>query len=248
MSAPNTPNNKPWNRFKSILFPLILAFNLFCILYLIVGLKDYDAVKKDLSEKSALVQEVSALRFEIVTLKSERDSLELVRKEYSALQARSLEAKAIIAKAEAAGANIDSIRAEEAALNTRLTESRKAIGSLMDNRDKLAEADRAIDKKIARAAATTQELAALQTKLSSAQLELQKIEDSRAEYVRLVSERSSVKAEIAQIIGQKEATQKELETLSKNLGQVQGQVRNLNAQKAELESELAAQRTTAIKK
>jgi hypothetical protein len=63
-----------------------------------------------------------------------------------------------------------------------------------------------------------------------------------------VNERANIKAEFAQLSGMKEASQKELDTISKSLGLAQGQLRLLLNQKAELETELAALRGTIQKK
>ena len=56
----DTPSSQPpnfWAKFSALPFPLILAANLVVILLLVVELKDYDAKKKELVDKSALLQE-----------------------------------------------------------------------------------------------------------------------------------------------------------------------------------------------
>ncbi len=294
----------------AIPFPLILAANLAVMLYLAVDLKDYDAKKKELVDKSVLLQEAAALRAEIANLKSQKDELDAIRKEVASTQAKLAEAKATIAKADAANLSLEGLHAEEAALNARLTESRKAIAGLIESRAKFGEAEKAADQKIAKASAAAEELTLTQAKLGRALAELQKtqntidelnktkaqldvvkaelalkspelaairdesklrakakadgtaeiatlekkkfdlrlLEDVRSELLRLLGERTTLNADIALLAGQKDASLKELERLSKNLGTAQGQLRVLLAQKIELEAELSALRAATIKK
>jgi len=309
----DTPASHPpsfWAKFSAIPFPLILAANLVLILYLAVELKDYDAKKKELVDKSALLQEAAALRVEIASLKSEKDELDALRKEMAATQAKLTEARATIAKAEAANLRLDGLHAEEAALTARLTDGRKAIVGLIESRGKFVEAEKAADQRLTKAAAAAEELTLTQTKLTKvtsdllktqnsidelaktkAQLEAVKaelalktpelaavrddikeqakaksdaaaelaglakkkfdyrvLEEARAEHLRLSADRTSLNTEIATLTGQKEASQKELERLSKSLGAAQGQLRILLGQKADLEAELIALRAATIKK
>ena len=81
-SAATTPSI--WARLSTLTFPLILAANLILILYLAVELKDYDAKKKELVDKSALLQEAASLRAEIAGLQSQKGELDAVRKERTA--------------------------------------------------------------------------------------------------------------------------------------------------------------------
>jgi chromosome segregation ATPase len=66
--------------------------------------------------------------------------------------------------------------------------------------------------------------------------------------MKLLGDRTTLNAEIAQLAGQKDASLKELDRVSKNLGSAQGQLRILQTQKAELEAEVAALRAALIKK
>ncbi len=310
MDTPATPPPSLWAKLSSIPFPLILAANLIIILYLAVELKDYDAKKKELVNKSALLQEAAALRAEIAALDSQKSELEAVSKELTATQAKITEAKAVIAKAEAINQNLASLRGEETALNIRLEDLRKSITGLVESRAKFGETEKAAEARIARAAAAADELTSIQAKVTKAMADLQKtqnnidelaktkaqleavkaelalkspelaavrdelkeqakaknlnaaelanlerkkfdlrlLEEARAEHLRLSGERTALNTEIATLTGQKEAVQKESERLAKSLGAVQGQLRILLAQKAELETELAALRAATLKK
>jgi hypothetical protein len=310
MAPPEPQSTSLWSKTSNVAFPLILIANLAFILYLVIDLRDYDSMKKELVDKSALLQEAATLRIEISTLKSEKDALEAARKELLAIQSKLGEARTIISRADAATQDIADLKVEEAALNNRIADSRKAISGLLEARSKLGDAEKAADLRIARAAAAADELSQTQAKLAKATADLLKaqsntedlakaralldalnaeisikkpelaalrdelklqtkaradgatelttlskgkfdlklLEDARAEQLRLVSERASIKAEFAQLSGMKEASQKELDTISKSLGLAQGQLRLLLNQKAELETELAALRGTIQKK
>lgn len=247
MTQSTQPGEKKWSKLAPVMFPLILALNLLLLLFLVIELKDYDSTKKELLDKSALIQEVTAIRFEISTLKAEKESLEIARKELTLIQAKLTEARSLIAKAEILNSSLDTLRSEETAINLRLLESRKAITNLIESRSKMAEADKIADQKIARASALTEELNIIQSKLNKAASDLQTLEDARSERIKLISERTSIKSEIAQINGQKDSMQKELDQVSKNLGQAQAQLKNLVNKKAELESEISAQQLTIQK-
>ena len=309
----DTPASQPpsfWAKLSFIPFPLILAANLILILYLAVELKDYDAKKKELVDKSALLQEAASLRGEISILQSQKGELDAVRKELMVTQARITEAKEVIAKAEAINQSLAGLRTEEAALNVRLEDIRKSITGLVESRAKFGEAEKISEGRIAKAAAAAEELSLTQAKLTKAQSDLLKtqnsidelaktkaqleavkaelalkspelaavsdelkeqaksknlnaaelanlerkkfdlrlLEEARAEHLRLSGERTSLNTEIATLTGQKEASQKELEKLSKSLGTTQGQLRILLGQKADLEAELIALRAAILKK
>jgi chromosome segregation ATPase len=310
MDTPATQPPSFWAKLSFIPFPLILAANLILILYLAVELKDYDAKKKELVDKSALLQEAASLRGEISILQSQKGELDAVRKELMVTQARITEAKEVIAKAEAINQSLAGLRTEEAALNVRLEDIRKSITGLVESRAKFGEAERISEGRIAKAAAAAEELSLTQAKLTKAQSDLLKtqnsidelaktkaqleavkaelalkspelaavsdelkeqaksknlnaaelanlerkkfdlrlLEEARAEHLRLSGERTSLNTEIATLTGQKEASQKELEKLSKSLGTTQGQLRILLGQKADLEAELIALRAAILKK
>lgn len=310
MDTPATQPPSFWAKLSFIPFPLILAANLILILYLAVELKDYDAKKKELVDKSALLQEAASLRGEISILQSQKGELDAVRKELMVTQARITEAKEVIAKAEAINQSLAGLRTEEAALNVRLEDIRKSITGLVESRAKFGEAEKISEGRIAKAAAAAEELSLTQAKLTKAQSDLLKtqnsidelaktkaqleavkaelalkspelaavsdelkeqaksknlnaaelanlerkkfdlrlLEEARAEHLRLSGERTSLNTEIATLTGQKEATQKELEKLSKSLGTTQGQLRILLGQKADLEAELIALRAAILKK
>lgn len=247
MTQTTPQSENKWGKFSNMIFPFILALNLLFLLFLVIGLKDYDSTKKELLDRSALIQELTTIRFEISTLKAEKESLEIARKELSLIQSKLTEAKSVIGKAEILNSNVEALRSEEAAVNLRLLESRKAITSLIESRSKMVEADKIADQKIARAATLTEELNVIQSKLNRANSELQTLEEARSERIKLISERTSIRSEIAQITGQKESIQKELESVSRSLGQIQAQLRNLSNKKAELESEISAQQSTIPK-
>lgn len=310
MDTPATQPPSFWAKLSFIPFPLILAANLILILYLAVELKDYDAKKKELVDKSALLQEAASLRGEISILQSQKGELDAVRKELMVTQARITEAKEVIAKAEAINQSLAGLRTEEAALNVRLEDIRKSITGLVESRAKFGEAEKISEGRIAKAAAAAEELSLTQAKLTKAQSDLLKtqnsidelaktkaqleavkaelalkspelaalsdelkeqaksknlnaaelanlerkkfdlrlLEEARAEHLRLSGERTSLNTEIATLTGQKEASQKELEKLSKSLGTTQGQLRILLGQKADLEAELIALRAAILKK
>lgn len=310
MDTPATQPPSFWAKLSFIPFPLILAANLILILYLAVELKDYDAKKKELVDKSALLQEAASLRGEISILQSQKGELDAVRKELMVTQARITEAKEVIAKAEAINQSLAGLRTEEAALNVRLEDIRKSISGLVESRAKFGEAEKISEGRIAKAAAAAEELSLTQAKLTKAQSDLLKtqnsidelaktkaqleavkaelalkspelaavsdelkeqaksknlnaaelanlerkkfdlrlLEEARAEHLRLSGERTSLNTEIATLTGQKEASQKELEKLSKSLGTTQGQLRILLGQKADLEAELIALRAAILKK
>lgn len=310
MDSPDDRSTSFWNKLSCIPFPLILAANLILILYLAVELKDYDAKKKELVDKSALLQEAAALRADIAGLQSLKGELEAVRKELTTTQAKVAEAKEVIAKAEAINLSLAGLRTEETALNARLEDLRKTIAGLVESRAKFSETEKAAETRIAKAAAAGDELTNIQAKVSKALADLQKtqnnidelaktkaqleavkaelalkspelaalrdelkeqakaknasaaelanlerkkfdlrlLEEARAEHLRLSGERTALNTEIATLTGQKEATQKEADRLAKSLGTVQGQLRLLLGQKAELEAELAALRAATLKK
>lgn len=309
----DTPSSQPpsfWAKLSSIPFPLILAANLIVILYLAVELKDYDAKKKELVDKSALLQEAASLRADIAGLQSLKAELEAVRRELTATQAKVVESKEVISKAEAINLSLASLRTEEAALNTRLEDIRKSITGLLESRAKFGESEKAAEARIAKATAASDELRNIQTNLSKAlgdlqrtqnnidelaktkaqldavkaelslkgpelaalrdevkeqtkakntgaaelanlerkKFELRLLEEARAEHLRLSGERTTLNTEIATLTGHKESIQKESERLAKSLGAVQGQLRILLTQKADLEAELIALRAAIIKK
>lgn len=310
MDTPATQPPSFWAKLSFIPFPLILAANLILILYLAVELKDYDAKKKELVDKSALLQEAASLRAEISILQSQKGELDAVRKELTVTQTRITEAKEVIAKAEAINQSLAGLRTEEASLNVRLEDIRKSITGLVESRAKFGEAEKISETRIAKAAAAAEELSLTQAKLTKAQSDLLKtqnsidelaktkaqleavkaelalkdpelaavsdelkeqakakntgaaelanlerkkfdlrlLEEARAEHLRLSGERTALNTEIATLTGQKEATQKESERLAKSLGGVQGQLRILLGQKADLEAELIALRAATIKK
>jgi chromosome segregation ATPase len=310
MDTPATQPPSFWAKLSFIPFPLILAANLILILYLAVELKDYDAKKKELVDKSALLQEAASLRAEISMLQSQKGELDAVRKELTATQTRITEAKEVIAKAEAINQSLAGLRTEEASLNVRLEDIRKSITGLVESRAKFGEAEKISETRIAKAAAAAEELSLTQAKVTKAQSDLLKtqnsidelaktkaqleavkaelalkgpelaavsdelkeqakvkntgaaelanlerkkfdlrlLEEARAEHLRLSGERTALNTEIATLTGQKEATQKESERLAKSLGGVQGQLRILLGQKADLEAELIALRAATIKK
>ena len=310
MDTPATQPPSFWAKLSFIPFPLILAANLILILYLAVELKDYDAKKKELVDKSALLQEAASLRAEISILQSQKGELDAVRKELTVTQTRITEAKEVIAKAEAINQSLAGLRTEEASLNVRLEDIRKSITGLVESRAKFGEAEKISETRIAKAAAAAEELSLTQAKLTKAQSDLLKtqnsidelaktkaqleavkaelalkgpelaavsdelkeqakakntgatelanlerkkfdlrlLEEARAEHLRLSGERTAINTEIATLTGQKEATQKESERLSKSLGTAQGQLRILLGQKADLEAELIALRAATIKK
>ncbi len=310
MDTPATQPPSFWAKLSFIPFPLILAANLILILYLAVELKDYDAKKKELVDKSALLQEAASLRAEIASLQSQKGELDAVRKELLATQTRITEAKEVISKAEAINQSLAGLRTEETALNVRLEDLRKSIAGLIESRAKFSETEKAAETRIAKAAAAGDELTNIQAKVSKAMADLLKtqnsidelaktkaqleavkaelalkspelaalrdelkeqakakntgaaelanlerkkfdlrlLEEARAEHLRLSGERTALNTEIATLTGQKEATQKESDRLAKNLGAVQGQLRILAGQKADLEAELAALRAATLKK
>ncbi len=310
MDTPATQPPSFWAKLSFIPFPLILAANLILILYLAVELKDYDAKKKELVDKSALLQEAASLRAEIASLQSQKGELDAVRKELLATQTRITEAKEDISKAEAINQSLAGLRTEETALNVRLEDLRKSIAGLIESRAKFSETEKAAETRIAKAAAAGDELTNIQAKVSKAMADLLKtqnsidelaktkaqleavkaelalkspelaalrdelkeqakakntgaaelanlerkkfdlrlLEEARAEHLRLSGERTALNTEIATLTGQKEATQKESDRLAKNLGAVQGQLRILAGQKADLEAELAALRAATLKK
>jgi chromosome segregation ATPase len=310
MDTPATQPPSFWAKLSFIPFPLILAANLILILYLAVELKDYDAKKKELVDKSALLQEAASLRAEISILQSQKGELDAIRKELTVTQIRITEAKEVIAKAEAINQSLAGLRTEEASLNVRLEDIRKSITGLVESRAKFGEAEKISESRIAKAAAAAEELSLTQAKLTKAQSDLLKtqnsidelaktkaqleavkaelalkgpelaavsdelkeqakakntgaaelanlerkkfdlrlLEEARAEHLRLSGERTALNTEIATLTGQKEATQKESERLAKSLGGVQGQLRILLGQKADLEAELTALRAATIKK
>jgi chromosome segregation ATPase len=196
----DTPSSQPpsfWAKLSSIPFPLILAANLILILYLVVELKDYDAKKKELVDKSALLQEAASLRADIAGLQSLKGELEAVRKELTATQAKVVESKEVISKAEAINLSLASLRTEEAALNTRLEDIRKSITGLVESRAKFGESEKAAEARIAKAAAASDELTIVQAKLSKAMGDLQKTQNNIDELAKTKAQLDAVKAELS---------------------------------------------------
>ncbi len=196
----DTPSSQPpsfWAKLSSIPFPLILAANLILILYLVVELKDYDAKKKELVDKSALLQEAASLRADIAGLQSLKGELEAVRKELTATQAKVVESKEVISKAEAINLSLASLRTEEAALKTRLEDIRKSITGLVESRAKFGESEKAAEARIAKAAAASDELTIVQAKLSKAMGDLQKTQNNIDELAKTKAQLDAVKAELS---------------------------------------------------
>ncbi len=196
----DTPSSQPpgfWSKLSSIPFPLILAANLILILYLVVGLKDYDAKKKELVDKSALLQEAASLRADIAGLQSLKGELEAVRKELTATQAKVVESKEVISKAEAINLSLASLRTEEAALNTRMEDIRKSITGLVESRAKFGESEKAAEARIAKAAAASDELTIIQAKLSKAMGDFQKTQNNIEELAKTKAQLDAVKAELS---------------------------------------------------
>lgn len=219
---------------STIPFPLILAANLAVMLYLAVDLKDYDAKKKELVDKSALLQEAAVLRAEIATLKSQKDELDAIRKEVASNQAKLADAKATIAKADAASLNLEGLHAEEAALNARLNEGRKAITSLIESRSKFVEAEKAADQRIAKASSATEELTQTQAKLSKALAELQKTQNSIDELNKTKAQLDAVKAELALKAPELAAIRDEIKLQTKTKTDVAGEIAILEKKKFDL--------------
>jgi chromosome segregation ATPase len=233
----DTPSSQPpsfWAKLSSIPFPLILAANLILILYLVVGLKDYDAKKKELVDKSALLQEAASLRADIAGLQSLKGELEAVRKELTATQAKVVESKEVISKAEAINLSLASLRTEEAALNTRLEDIRKSITGLVKSRAKFGESEKAAEARIAKAAAASDELTIVQAKLSKAMGDLQKTQNNIDELAKTKAQLDAVKAELALKSPELAVLRDELKEQSKAKNAGSAELANLDRKKFDL--------------
>jgi chromosome segregation ATPase len=163
-----------------------------------------------------------------------------------------------IAKAASAADELSLIQA-------KITKAMADLQKTQNNIDELAKTKAQLEAVKAELALKSPELAAVRDELKEqakvknlnaaelANLERKKfdlrlLEEARAEHLRLSGERTALNTEIATLTGQKEATQKEADRLAKSLGTVQGQLRILLGQKAELEAELAALRAATLKK
>jgi chromosome segregation ATPase len=234
MDTPATQPPSFWAKFSALPFPLILAANLVVILYLAVELKDYDAKKKELVDKSALLQEAATLRVEITSLKSQKDELDALRKEMAATQAKLTEARATIAKAEAANLSLDGLHAEEASLTARLADGRKAIVGLIESRGKFVEAEKAADQRLTKAAAAAEELTLTQTKLTKATADLLKTQNSIDELAKTKAQLEAVKAELALKGPELAALRDELKEQSKAKNTGAAELANLERKKFDL--------------
>ena len=233
----DTPSSQPpsfWAKLSSIPFPLILAANLILILYLVVGLKDYDAKKKELVDKSALLQEAASLRADIAGLQSLKGELEAVRKELTATQAKVVESKEVISKAEAINLSLASLRTEEAALNTRLEDIRKSITGLVESRAKFGESEKAAEARIAKAAAASDELTIVQAKLSKAMGDLQKTQNNIDELAKTKAQLDAVKAELSLKSPELAVLRDELKEQSKAKNAGSAELANLDRKKFDL--------------
>lgn len=233
----DTPSSQPpgfWAKFSALPFPLILAANLVVILLLVVELKDYDAKKKELVDKSALLQEAASLRAEIAGLQSLKGELEAVRKELTATQAKVVESKEVISKAEAINQSLSSLRNEEAALNTRLEDIRKSITGLIESRAKFGETEKAAEARIAKAAASANELTIIQAKLVKAMGDLQNTQNNIDELAKTKAQLEAVKAELSLKSPELAALRDELreQTKAKNTGAAE--LANLERKKFDL--------------
>ena len=234
MDTPSSQPPSPWAKLSSIPFPLILAANLILILYLVVGLKDYDAKKKELVDKSALLQEAASLRADIAGLQSLKGELEAVRKELTATQAKVVESKEVISKAEAINLSLASLRTEEAALNTRLEDIRKSITGLVKSRAKFGESEKAAEARIAKAAAASDELTIVQAKLSKAMGDLQKTQNNIDELAKTKAQLDAVKAELALKSPELAVLRDELKEQSKAKNAGSAELANLDRKKFDL--------------
>jgi chromosome segregation ATPase len=233
----DTPASQPpsfWTKLSAIPFPLILAANLIIILFLAVDLKDYDAKKKELVDKSALLQEAAGLRVEISSLISQKDELDALRKEAAATQTKLTEAKATISRAEAANLSLDGLRVEEASINTRLADNRKAIVGLIEILAKYGEAEKASEQRIAKAAAAAEELTLTQAKLSKALGDLQKTQNSIDELAKIKAQLDAVKAELALKSPELAVVRDELKEQSKAKNAGSAELANLDRKKFDL--------------
>jgi hypothetical protein len=197
MAPPEPQSPSLWSKTYNVAFPLILIANLAFILYLVIDLRDYDSMKKELVDKSALLQEAATLRIEISTLKSEKDALETARKELLAIQSKLVEARSIILRADAATQDIADLKVEEAALNNRIADGRKAISGLLEARSKLGDAEKAADLRIARAAAAADELSQTQAKLTKATADLLKVQSNTEDLAKARALLDALNAEIS---------------------------------------------------
>lgn len=234
MDTPANSSPSFWNRLSIIPFPLILAANLVLILYLAVELKDYDAKKKELVDKSALLQEAASLRAEIAGLQSLKGELEAVRKELTATQAKVAEAKEVVAKAESINLSLAGLRTEENALNTRLEDLRKTIAGLVESRAKFSETEKAAEARIAKAAAAGDELTNIQAKVSKAMADLQKTQNNIDELAKTKAQLEAVKAELALKTPELAALREELKEQAKAKNASAAELANLERKKFDM--------------
>lgn len=233
----DTPSSQPpsfWAKFSALPFPLILAVNLVVILVLVVELKDYDAKKKELVDKSALLQEAASLRADIAGLQSLKGELEAVRKELTATQAKVVESKEVISKAEAINQSLSSLRTEEAALNTRLEDIRKSITGLIESRAKFGETEKAAEARIAKASAAADELTIIQAKLSKATGDLMKTQNNIDELAKTKAQLEAVKAELSLKSPELAALRDELKEQNKAKNTGAAELANLERKKFDL--------------
>ena len=234
MDTPATQPPSFWAKLSFIPFPLILAANLILILYLAVELKDYDAKKKELVDKSALLQEAASLRAEIAGLQSQKGELDAVRKELLATQTRMTEAKEIISKAEAINQSLAGLRTEETALNARLEDLRKSIAGLVESRAKFGETEKAAEARIAKAAAAADELSLIQAKITKAMADLQKTQNNIDELAKTKALLEAVKAELALKSPELAAVRDELKEQAKAKNLNAAELANLERKKFDL--------------
>jgi chromosome segregation ATPase len=237
---------------------------------------ELDAVRKELTatqtritEAKEVIAKAEAINQSLAGLRTEEASLNVrledIRKSITGLvesRAKFGEAEKIsetrIAKAAAAAEELSLTQAKLTKAQSDLLKTQNSIDELAKTKAQLEAVKAELALKGPELAAVSDELkeqakvkntgAAELANLERKKFDLRLLEEARAEHLRLSGERTALNTEIATLTGQKEAVLKESERLAKSLGAIQGQLRVLLGQKAELEAELAALRAATLKK
>jgi chromosome segregation ATPase len=217
------------SKFSSLAFflPATLALSSACILFLTVNSASLNTLRSENDRETIRRAELSAAlklireqlepaRAELVGINSERNRLNEERK--SALE--------MISRAESFSRQIEQLKMDESALTRRLDELKRAQSEAADRLESTRGTQVAVERKISQASAEKSDaearLAELSAKEAAASQRL-------AERERLVSTREKALAERDRTLVERES----------EIGTLSALIRRLEAQKRQLDSELA---------